>query len=100
MKIRIQGSTVRIRVNDREVKELCNGEMLLSETWIPDSTLRFELLSGAENRVNFQNSSIIIVVSSEELEKWARTDEITIALSFDSGQDKKLSILVEKDMKE
>lgn len=99
MKIRIQGNTIRLRLNDREVQELDKGETLVSETWLPEGSLRFELSSGLENQVVSTTKSIAINVESDTLESWATSDEITIALSFDTPQDKNLSILVEKDMK-
>ena len=99
MKIRIQNNTVRIRLNEREVKELQEGQELVSNTSFPENNLLITLRSNSSNKVAFIENRINIDVAGHAAKSWAKSDDVTLDLTFDTPNDQKLSILVEKDLK-
>lgn len=99
MKLRIQRNTVRIRLNDQEVGVLAKGEDLLEQTNFPSTTLSYNIKVGPENDAQYVDNSISIVLKKDAVEQWASTDQVSIGIEMDGRDDKKLSILVEKDMK-
>ena len=99
MKLRIQGDTIRIRVNDNEVSQLQSGQSLVSATHFPGNVLEIKLTPENEDYVSYDNGQILIGVKMDKIMAWAESDEITIPMEFAVSDDKKLSILVEKDMK-
>ena len=99
MKLRIQENTLRIRVNEKEVDMLANGATLSSETTFPENSLRFTLLVSDGQAVSLSKTEVKITLNRMEVETWALSSEVSIAMVFEVSNDKKLSILVEKDMK-
>ena len=99
MKIRIQSNTVRVRLNEREVSELQQGQSIVSQTWFPTGKLIISLHPDQENHADLQENQINITVSTAKVNHWASSDEVSIGMEFDTPDEEKLSILVEKDMK-
>jgi hypothetical protein len=99
MKLRLQNSSLRLRLNEREVDNLGRGEKLVNETFFPESKLTILLASGTVDKVNYHDDLIEVIVDFKKIEAWAKSDEVTIAMEFAVSNDKKLSILVEKDIK-
>ena len=99
MKLRIQNNSVRLRLNEGEVKELNAGKGISSLTQLPGGNLSFVLKKGGANSVRFNQGELIIEVHDQQIKEWADSEEVTIAMEFDTPNEEKLSILVEKDMK-
>ena len=99
MKLRIQHDTIRIRLSELEVQEFGKGNSLVSRTHFPQADLEFRLMPNSKERVVFENGKVEITVPEEKISDWAASDQITIAMEISVSNDKKLSILVEKDMK-
>ena len=99
MKLRIQNDTLRVRLNEKEVSDLNNGKLITSQTHFLEDRLEFQLKSGQQDNVIMHGSNIEITVSEVRIGGWATSDQVTLAMNFDVNNDKKLSILVEKDMK-
>lgn len=99
MKLRIQENTLRIRVNEKEVGMLANGATLSNETTFPENSLRFTLLVSDGQAVSLSKTEVKITLNRMEVKTWALSSEVSIAMVFEVSNDKKLSILVEKDMK-
>ena len=99
MKIRIQNNTLRVRLNEGEVSSLLQGQVLKSQTWFPGNILNFTLAADQNSTADFVANEVKIKVNMKEVEHWAKSDEVTIAMEFHTSNDEKLSILVEKDMK-
>ena len=99
MKIRIQNNTVRIRLNDREVQDLHQGKEIVSKTRFPGNELTISLCTGHAGTAEFIANRIDVTVSQSEVDDWATSQEVTMAMTYDLPNDEKLSILVEKDMK-
>jgi hypothetical protein len=99
MKLRIQNNTLRVRLNEREVSSLHQGQVLKSQTWFPGNILSFTLAADQTSMADFVSNEVKIKVNIKEVEHWAKSDEVTIAMEFHTSNDEKLSILVEKDMK-
>ena len=99
MKIRIQNNTIRVRLNEREVKDLHAGKELESNTVFPENTLLITLRPKLSNMVTLSNNTLIIDVADHAVASWANSDDVTLAMDYDIPNDQKLSILVEKDLK-
>lgn len=99
MKLRIQGNTIRIRLNEKEVDRLKSGESIEDQTVFPSARLEYRIAGGAKNSVDLFENVITITVNSKELVNWGNIEQVTIRFEVSTGDEKKISILVEKDMK-
>lgn len=99
MKIRIQGNTIRIRLNEKETEALKNGSAINSYTFFPSGEIAYILESGGDNSADFNERKMHVIVSKAWVSEWQADDGEVIRFEVSANEDKKLSILVEKDMK-
>ena len=99
MKLRIKGNTIRIRLSETEVNLLANGKSVIEETEFPSGTLSYLVQPADLSSADFLAGSVLIKLSHDEIDKWAKTDEVTISKEIAIPNDNILSILVEKDFK-
>ena len=99
MKLRIKGNTIRIRMNEAEVKLLAEGTPVTEETQFPSSTLTYKVQPSASEVVDFNDNEVQINLTQDEIDHWAMTEEVTISKEIAIPNDNILSILVEKDFK-
>jgi hypothetical protein len=101
MKFRIRGSSVRVRVTRSEAARLGAGERI-------EQTTRFSRVASLRSSVEptsradapiveFVDSALRVLLSSEQLRAWANSDQVTIEARQDVGDQVSLQILVEKD---
>jgi len=103
MKLRLQGNSVRLRLNQQEVAQF-------SKMGFYEDTIQFG--SGARlsysieasfqltsPQVAFKNGSIQIKIPNSLGMEWATTDQVGISAEQTIENDKSLSILIEKDFK-
>lgn len=99
MKLRIQGNTVRVRLNDKEVESLAAGQKLIDQTQFISGALQYIVQPAASSDADFKQNTILISVDELEITKWNNSDQVSISIESATSDAKKLSILVEKDMK-
>ena len=99
MKLRIKGDTIRIRLSETEVNLLAEGNQVIEETHFPSSSLTYKVQPSTFEAVDFNDNMVHISLRQEEIDHWARTDEVTISKEIAIPNDNILSILVEKDFK-
>lgn len=99
MKLRIIGDPLRVRLSEPEVGFLSIGETLRDSITFPSSSLVYVIQPVAETSIDFLDSTIHIDLSTIEIEKFAKTDQVTISKEIVTHEEKKLSILVEKDFR-
>jgi hypothetical protein len=101
MKLRIQGNSLRLRLNQSEVAQFSKtGFVEDSIQFAPGSALSYTLESMSslrEPKAAFTNGSLRIQVPGADATAWACSDRVGISgeQAIDSG--KRLAILVEKD---
>ena len=99
MKLRIKGDTIRIRLSESEVSLLAEGNPVIEKTHFPSSTLTYKVQPSTSTSVDFNDNMIQIYLMQDEIDSWAKTDEVTISKDIAVPNDNILSILVEKDFK-
>jgi hypothetical protein len=99
MKLRIQGNTVRVRLNDKEVQSLADGHRLSDQTQFFSGSLQYIVQPAKSSEADFKQNTIFISVDELAISKWNKSDQVSISIESATSDAKKLSILVEKDMK-
>jgi hypothetical protein len=95
MKLRIQGDTIRYRLNRVEVEAFANSGRTESIIHFLSSSLRYTLEmdgTAADVRAEYEPGLIRVLVPSALGARWARGDEVAM-----EGNQAQLSILIEKD---
>ncbi|WP_276166592.1 DUF7009 family protein [Zobellia alginiliquefaciens] len=100
MKIRIKGNSIRMRITQTEVSQLCKTGYIEEKTQFPQNTFTYALSSMAdapELTANFEQNKITLVLPSQIIEGWENNKKIGFSNSIFLNDKNKLSLLVEKD---
>ena len=96
MKLRIQGNSIRLRLNRNEVAVFAGtGRMQDAVHFGGGAVLEYAVEVSREAdaaHAFFEGNAIRITLPMDDAQDWARSDRVAI-----SGRDQQLSILVEKD---
>lgn len=101
MKLRIRGNSVRIRLTRSEVDRLGSGERV-------EQTTQFSMVASLKSSVEstprvaaplveFAGSTLCVLLPTDQVRRWATSDQVTIDATQDAGAGALLQILVEKD---
>ena len=100
MKLRIKGDSIRLRVSRSELARLQVGESLAESVHLapgPAGVLQYVLAVDPQPPgVTFRDSRILVRISSVQLARWTREEEVGIYLSFAVDQTT-LEVSIEKD---
>jgi Family of unknown function (DUF7009) len=101
MKLRIRGDSIRIRVSQSELREYAeHGQVRDVIHFGAGSTLTYALESDATAVapvVRYAHDRITIVLPVATVQRWARSDEVSVEGEQAVDGDTQLRILVEKD---
>lgn len=103
MKLRIKGSSVRLRVLRPEVSRLIETGSIEEKVYFTPSdqsalTYALKLESGLSKvQVRYEGAKITVVLPAKIVRHWADTAEVGIYAAVDLEEHGKLDILVEKD---
>jgi hypothetical protein len=100
MKIRIKGNSVRIRVTKSEVTRFTEEGRLEERTEFGDAVLTYALQCSDKYEnpsADFKSNVVTVYVPTRVKKEWVETDQVGFKHKMDLGNDKTLSILVEKD---
>ena len=101
MKLRIQGNSLRLRLNQSEVSQFSKtGYVEDAVQFAPGSSLSYTLESISSltaAKAAFANGSLRILVPGAEATDWACSDRVDMTGSQPLESGKSLSILIEKD---
>lgn len=100
MKIRIKGNSVRIRVTKSEVTRFAEEGRLEEKTEFGDAVLTYALQCSDDFEnpsADFKSNRVTVYIPTPIRKVWVETDLISIKHKMDIGNEKTLSILVEKD---
>jgi hypothetical protein len=101
MKLRIRGNSVRVRLGKAEVSELAQGKPIRQTTEFSSGT---RLISSVEPatflqapNATFTDGSICVRLPLEQVQRWAKSEQVAIEANQPIDANRSLSILVEKD---
>ena len=103
MKLRINGSSVRLRVLRPEVSRLIETGSIEERVYFTPSdqsafTYALKLESGLwKVQLRYEQAKIIVVLPAEIASRWADTDEVGFYAAVDLEKHGTLDIIVEKD---
>lgn len=101
MKLRIRGNSIRLRIQQQEVKLLLDEGRVTEQTLVGSRVFYYGIesnVSAKELTANFDGEGIRIIVPPKTLEEWCRSEELSL-YSEQSSRGEILKILVEKDLK-
>jgi hypothetical protein len=103
MKLRIKGNSLRLRVTPSEVEHLLGDGAIREHVQLtanPKDRLTYAVissLSGTTTTVAYQSGNITVSVPQIELKRWADGDDVGVYAEVALGDDRVLSVTIEKD---
>jgi hypothetical protein len=99
MKIRIQGNSIRLRLNKTEVELFGAGGTIKESVNFGKAILTYQLQSSEEMNItaSFKNDCITIGVPGIIGEQWSKSEEVGFSVEVQHDDIESLSILIEKD---
>jgi hypothetical protein len=101
MKLRFRNNSIRLRLNQTEVRALASGSPLQETVLFPGLTrLTYVLEPSArfEPQASFLGGEIRIAAPPGELRTWAEGESIGMYFDLPSGPDTTLRVAIEKDL--
>ncbi|MCB9262417.1 MAG: hypothetical protein H6607_08595 [Flavobacteriales bacterium] len=98
MKLRILDNSIRLRLSQKEVEQIGNGQKVLCETQFGNNSLKYLLKThtdSVEIQSDFEQNCIVISVNEKLAYHWANSD--LVGLQTANGQTP--FVLIEKDFK-
>ncbi len=95
MKLRLQGNSIRLRLNRNEVAVFLDTGHIQDTVHFGGAVLAYAVEVSKDTpapQAFFENNAIRITLPVDDAREWARSDRVGI-----SARDQQLSILVEKD---
>ena len=100
MKLRFRHNSLRLRVNQREVKGLVSGALLEEQVVFPgDSRIAYTLQSSSADTpdASFRQGVIRVLAPQQQVEEWAKGESIGMYFEFPANGSS-LKIAIEKDL--
>ena len=95
MKLRLQGNSIRLRLNRNDVAEFAQAGRIQNTVDFGQGVFfayALEISKAGEPRAFLEGNTLRIALPEKDAQDWARSDRVSI-----SSRDQQLSILVEKD---
>jgi hypothetical protein len=102
MKIRIKGNSLRIRLTRPEVDFFGREGYIEEKTSFGNTCLIYALKSDpeiSELSAEFSDNQITMFIPENDAKNWTTTERISCENEIETGEGKKLFLLVEKDFK-
>ena len=103
MKLRIKGSSLRLRLRKSEVTRLLETERVEEKIQFgssSDAALTYALehdRSTAFLTLRHSNREIVVILPTAQAENWAKSEQVGIYANLDTGGNGALEVIVEKD---
>ena len=100
MKLRFRENSLRLRVNQREVRTLAAGSALREEVRFPGDTRISYVLQPAtadSPSASFVGGAIVVTAPLRDVEQWANGDQIGIYFDLPTSGTR-LRVAIEKDL--
>jgi hypothetical protein len=99
MKLRIKGNSLRMRLSQTEIDEFSASSKVNDSICFGEISLFYELRKGDVYSAVFCDQKIVVEVPNQVATEWASTDLVGIEKTITVGDDRDLSIIIEKDFK-
>ena len=103
MKLRLKGSTLRLRVTRSELVRLQAGQRIEETVLFPnssDASLRYTLEVGSHSQpvqVAMLSYQIVVSISEDQLTSWSGEHQVGIYASLPVSEETNLEVAIEKD---
>jgi hypothetical protein len=100
VKLRLQGNSIRVRVNQTETAALGAGKPVGQATRFPGGaqlSVSVETTAGAASAATFHGAHLTITVPRAQAHKWASTQEVSLQSDVPLDGGEFLVLLIEKD---
>jgi hypothetical protein len=103
MKLRLQGSTLRLRVTRSELARLQAGQRIEETVLFPNSSnasLRYTFEVGSHSQpvqVAMLSYQIVVSISEDQLTSWSGEHQVGIYASLPVSEETNLEVAIEKD---
>jgi hypothetical protein len=100
MKLRIKGSSIRLRLTEPEVRTLAADGALEEIVRFPDGatwTYRLERAAATAITAALKNGMLTVGVPAEEIASWAGSDRVGMEAALPLSGGQAMKILIEKD---
>jgi hypothetical protein len=100
VKIRIKGNSIRLRLSRSEVDYFGRHNELEDSVQFVNSKLIYRLLSSADHKepaADFSDGIITVYIPSANTDEWIKTERVGYEGEMETGNGRKLYILIEKD---
>ena len=100
MKVRIKGNSIRFRLTQSEVKQLCEKEFFLETTHFDENVLSYAVKLHESDQVlssSFENNQITLFVSRQQAQNWDKDERVGFEHIFTTKNGTELHLLLEKD---
>jgi hypothetical protein len=101
MKLRIRGDSIRLRLTKTDVATLTEkGSVSERMQLSPQSALEYRLTADDQRekaRVSMANNVLEVCLPREQVDQWARSNQVGIEATQANGNEQGLLVLVEKD---
>ncbi len=102
MKLRIKGNSLRIRLTKSEVNYFGKENYLEEKTEFGNAVFIYALQSSADVKsisATFIQNKITLLIPTSVAYVWTTTNQVGIEGEMETGNNKKLFLLIEKDFK-
>jgi hypothetical protein len=101
MKLRIKGNTLRFRLTKSEVEYFAEENLLEEKTEFGNNTLTYSLktINAETLSADFSNNRITLFIPQHLAKEWITTEKVGLQGEMETGNAKKLFLLLEKDYK-
>lgn len=97
MKLRIKGNTIRLRLTQTEVDTVAKKEVIDKTQFPGGKELVYKIIKGNSFDTQFMDGVVLVQLPSEEVDKWAASDQVTIGFKVNLDNGGVLDVAVEKD---
>ncbi len=99
MKLRILGNAIRLRLKRTEVEAIASGRPVFEQTQFAGSTFVYclQVEDGENYSADFSGAKMSIGLPARRAKEWATGSEVSLRAEYDTGVDRPLTLLIEKD---
>ncbi|MDX1471601.1 MAG: hypothetical protein R3213_08910 [Flavobacteriaceae bacterium] len=99
MKIRIKGNSIRFRLTQSEVAQLCQQRKIHETTDLPSNTFTYgvEVIKGDSLSADVNDNNIILKVPASHIEGWEKNQKVGFYHTFYTSNGKAVDLMLEKD---
>ncbi|WP_421764698.1 DUF7009 family protein [Ekhidna sp.] len=99
MKLRINHSSIRIRLGKQDIQELKEQRQVKNELLFPGGQkLIYQLEIGASFHASLDTNCLILTIPSDESDDWLNSEKLAIETKLSRKGKGELVLLIEKDL--